>query len=231
MIAPHAKDAAKGLVKKGVPGHLERKLFRELKKARAQGILDGVLAMLRPGDICVDCGAHVGEVSLALAAKGAQVHAFEPDPQTYEKLQGARAEVSNITTYPVAVGAKPGRAKLYRSRRSAQNANIGARGSTLIAENTVANDTEAVSVEVIDFPRFLADLIETHGEIAFLKMDIEGAELDLLEALIETDLLAKTRLTVVETHRWLLRGESHRFDRLHKLAKERPELNLFLGWI
>jgi FkbM family methyltransferase len=231
MIAPHAKDAAQALVKKGVPGRLERKLFRELKKARAQGILDGVLAMLRPGEICIDCGAHVGEVSLALAAKGAQVHAFEPDPSTYAKLQAATKMLPNITTHPAAVGVTSGTAKLYRSNRSATSANIGARGSTLIAESSIATDTEAAVVEVIDFPCFLAGLIKRHGEIAFLKMDIEGAELDLLEALIETELLTKMRLTVVETHRWLLAGQSHRFDRLHKLAKERPELNLFLGWI
>ncbi|MFM7443241.1 MAG: FkbM family methyltransferase, partial [Tabrizicola sp.] len=59
---------------------LKRRHKRDLRHARAEGMLAGIAAMLRPGDVAVDCGANRGDVTAVLAASGAVVHAFEPDP-------------------------------------------------------------------------------------------------------------------------------------------------------
>ncbi|WP_299687338.1 hypothetical protein [uncultured Tateyamaria sp.] len=61
-------------------------------------------------------------------------------------------------------------------------------------------------------------------------MDIEGAELDLMERLLETDRLTQVGLTVIETHRWLMQGHSKRYEEIERIANERPELNLFAYW-
>ena len=56
----------------------------------------------------------------------------------------------------------------------------------------------AIEVRQIDFVAFLADLDE---DIGVLKVDIEGAEVDLLEALLDRpDILRRIDHIFVETH-------------------------------
>lgn len=231
MIADTPQNVVKSLVNRGLQRELTAPVRRELRKAQAQGILRGIVANLGPDDVCVDLGAHIGEVSLDLAKTGAQVHAYEPDPDTFETLQKATHDHSNITLHQKAVGAKAGTATLYRSELSKTDAKIGATGSTLLGESANADDENTVEVDVEDIETCLRDLLKTHGRIAFLKMDVEGAEVDILEHLIETDILPQIGLTVVETHRWLMKDQAHRIDKLHDIAAERPELNLYLMWI
>jgi 16S rRNA A1518/A1519 N6-dimethyltransferase RsmA/KsgA/DIM1 with predicted DNA glycosylase/AP lyase activity len=72
---------------------LKRRHKRDLRHVRAEGLLSGVVAMLRPGDVVVDCGANRGDVTEALAGSGATVHAFEPDPYNLARLQERFATV------------------------------------------------------------------------------------------------------------------------------------------
>src|SRR5215213_9742927 len=46
---------------------------RSLRRLRATG--------LKPGDLAIDCGANVGEITARMRASGATVYAFEPNPQ------------------------------------------------------------------------------------------------------------------------------------------------------
>ena len=53
---------------------------------------------------------------------------------------------------------------------------------------------------MIDFPSWVADQVKARGEIAFIKMDIEGAELDVLEKMDSEQLFVNVRCLVAETH-------------------------------
>jgi len=55
---------------------LIRRQKRNLRKAWAEGYLTAITAMLKPGDLAVDCGANMGVVTERLAATGADVIAF-----------------------------------------------------------------------------------------------------------------------------------------------------------
>ena len=66
---------------------LQRRQERNQRAAMARGLLQGILSMLKPGDLVLDCGANVGAVTGPLAETGATVHAFEPDPFAFEKLK------------------------------------------------------------------------------------------------------------------------------------------------
>ena len=46
-----------------------------------------LLDLLRPGDVAIDVGAHHGIYTVTMAAAGAQVHAFEPVPDTRSVLR------------------------------------------------------------------------------------------------------------------------------------------------
>lgn len=231
MIAQTPQQVVAGLIERGLDRPMARTVRRELRKARADGILRGVCAMLRPDDVCVDCGANKGEVTEILAETGATVHGFEPDPDIFAELHASYGAQDNVVLHEAAVGPKAGTATFYRSKVSKHHAAKGATGGTLVADNAVADAEQATEVQVADFPAFLSGLIDRHGRVAFLKVDIEGAEIALLDALLAADLLPKVGLTVVETHRWLLPDRAGDYDRLHHLAETRPELNLYLGWI
>ena len=50
---------------------LIRRQKRNMRKAWAEGYLTAITAMLKPGDLAVDCGANMGVVTEKLAATGA----------------------------------------------------------------------------------------------------------------------------------------------------------------
>ena len=230
MIERTTKTGLKRLMKSGLDVQLRRKVHREMRGSYCSGIMMGLRAALGPDDICVDLGANVGEVTAPLAETGATVHAFEPDPDNFAQLESACAQHPSAVLHQRAAGTQAGHLSLFRSTILDKDARKGATGSTLIATNTVANAENSVEVEVIDAVAFVRTLIADHGRIAFLKMDIEGAELELMEHLLDTDLLSHVGLTVVETHRWLMPGQSKRYEEIERVADAQPELNLFAYW-
>ncbi|WP_415920967.1 FkbM family methyltransferase [Tateyamaria sp. SN6-1] len=230
MIERTTKTGLKRLMRAGLDVGMRRKVHREMRGSFCSGIVMGLRAGLGAGDICVDLGANVGEITEPLATTGATVHAFEPDPDTFQTLKGACGGFDNVVLHQKAVAAEAGSMSLFRSTVLERDARKGSTGSTLIASNAVADAENTVTVDVIDGLAFLENLLDAHGRIAFLKMDIEGAELDLMERLLDTDMLTRIGLTVVETHRWLMEGQSKRYEAIERIADERPELNLFAYW-
>ena len=45
---------------------LEKRQARNNRAAHAKGLLLGICSMLKPGDIVLDCGANVGELTVPL---------------------------------------------------------------------------------------------------------------------------------------------------------------------
>lgn len=152
---------------------------------------------LRAGDVAVDCGANVGEYTELLARRGATVHAFEPDPVAFAAAQLRLARFPNVRLYNQAVGTEAGRATLYRAKNFTDAPEDRTISSTLIASKTNVDAANVVEVEVIDFPAFLAAL---PGRVAMLKVDIEGAEVALVNALLDRGVIDKVDATFVETH-------------------------------
>ena len=184
----------------------EEKRARRAKKAQewdaresyAKGLMQGILSMLEPGDVVIDCGANLGAVSGPLADSGAIVHAFEPDPYTFGRLSEALQGRENVILHNAAVGATAGTLQLMRDADWEKDPDGASVRSTLIAGGRKIDGSNGIDVEVIDFSAFLKGLIKKHKKIAFLKMDIEGAELDVLEAMDSQGLFEKITLTVAE---------------------------------
>jgi FkbM family methyltransferase len=211
---------------------LKRRHKRDLRYARAEGMLAGVASMLRPGDVAVDCGANRGDVTAVLAASGAEVHAFEPDPYNLEKLTERFAGVTNVHLHAAAVGTGAGSIRLMRAANWEANPDLASVKSTVVAGGQNIADGEGIDVELIDFPAFLRGLVGVHGRVAFVKMDIEGAELDLLSAMLDARLFDQIQLTVAETHERKFKDLRPRFAALRAaVAAAYPPARVNLDWI
>jgi FkbM family methyltransferase len=117
----------------------------------------------------VDLGANVGVFALYAAAKApnATIHCFEPATTTFAALQGnIRTNRLNAVAHRAAISTSCGSAQFYHAGTAAEwSLNSG---SDVISEE----------IDCIDLDR-LFDLVH-HEEIDFLKMDVEGAEIDVL---------------------------------------------------
>lgn len=211
---------------------LRRRQKRNERAAWAAGFLTAVTGMLRPGDLAIDLGANVGDVSARLLTSGADVIAFDPDPWAVEKLQERFTDEPRFSLHNAAAGTKEGTIRLHRASNFENNEKNASVRSTILEGGRMIDDTNGFDVPLVDFPRLVGELITTRGEIAFLKMDIEGAELDLLEAMHEANLFSSIRCTVAETHENKFKDLRPRYRALRqRFAEHYTPSHVNLDWI
>lgn len=233
-VMPHQKPIGRFeqflAVGQSLPGKLGYICYRKLKRRFRQRHLhvwQQLIDDLRPNDLCIDLGANVGSITQQIAGTGAHVIAFEPDPDTFAMLETNVGIGSNITLYQKAAGHKQERLLLKRSKRLQEDFERFSEASSLVREDSSMDAANSVEVDVIDFPAFAASL---DRDIRLIKMDIEGAEWDLLEALLEHPVLKRIDCIFVETHEWMdPKKYMAQAARLQKRAEEmhRPYINLF----
>ncbi|WP_415921338.1 FkbM family methyltransferase [Tateyamaria sp. SN6-1] len=214
----------------GTPGHI---CYRKLKRRLCANLPDtfgAVLADTRAGDLCIDLGANVGDITRQMAATGADVICFEPDPAAFAALEANTATLSNVTLHPKAASTSDTRMMLRRSTNwEDEDALSHTVASSIARVDKDMSDAQGVMVDVVDLPAFLHAL---DRDIRILKMDIEGAEWDLLQALLDHPVLARIDCIFVETHE---RYDPVRciplFERLQDRAEAmaRPYINLY--WV
>jgi len=209
-----------------------RALRDPARLAYGRGFLDGICAAMRPGDVAVDCGANVGDVAARLAATGARVIAYEPDPEVFALLRARLGALENVTLIEKGVGAQAGGAILRRLKGHARNPRAASLGNTVMEGVAYADPENTVAIEIADLAADLRAVLERTPEIALLKIDIEGAELDVLPALEAAGLLGRIRCTLVETHEVQMPHLADRFAALRaSIAARHPRERVNLDWI
>lgn len=211
-----------------------RRAERNLRHAHANGLMQGILSLLRPGDVVFDCGANVGDVTARLAQTGAEVHAFEPDPYAFGVLSRRFSDADNVTLYQAAVGVTPGKVRLLRAVNFDDNPKGGSVKSTILTGGRNINDDAAggIEVDMISLPDRIRELQAGGQKIVFLKMDIEGAELELLEYMHAHQLFEAIDLTVAETHEHKFKALRSRFKKLRQeISDIYPVTKVNLDWI
>jgi len=135
-----------------------------------------------PGEVAFDIGAHVGSRVSAWRRLGARVVAVEPQPDCLRVLNFLYGRDAEVTIEPLAVGARPGRARLGISTATPTVSSMSPGWIEAVGTDRrfarVRWDS-SVDVEVTT----LDDLIARHGEPAFCKIDVEGFEVDVLKGL------------------------------------------------
>ena len=213
---------------------VRRRQKRNERAAWAEGFLTAVSGMLKPGDLAIDCGANAGDVSARLLERGAEVIAFDPEPWAAERLEKRFADEPRFRLFNAAVGTSNGEVRLMRASNFAQDEALGSVKSTVVSGGRMIDEADGQTIPVpqIDFVDFLRRQIAERGEIAFLKMDIEGAELDLIPAMDAAGLFHSIRCTVVETHERKFRDRREDFVQLReRIAQKYVRSHVNLDWI
>jgi len=141
----------------------------------------------RNGWTVLDVGAHKGTFAIRAARSGEQtrVIAIEPEPENARMLR-ANLElnaVGNVEVIEAAAAPKAGRGDLFLSGASPAHALIAVDGSR----------RESIEVALVSVEGLIQSIA---GPIHLLKMDIEGAEYEVLESLSESSLSRVQRIAL-----------------------------------
>ena len=162
--------------------------------------------LLRDAKVALDCGANMGGFSTWLSQNTtASVYAFEPDPRLFPNLP----ILPRVTYVPQAVDGESGSFDLNMGPKMCSSAVYTQRAH------------ERVRVEKTS----LTDFCAAHGihEIDFIKLDIEGAELSVLER-TSPDLLTATTQITVEFHDALRASD---VPRIRAIAERLKQLGFY----
>ena len=155
-----------------VPGTRRERLSVIVGNLRIHRLLD---RFVRPGATVIDVGANIGYNTIRAALRAGprgRVVAIEPTPDTLMVLRHniAASGLANIDIAPVAAGRIAGTRDFFvRGPRSAVN--------SLFPDSRYASVTSVLRVPVMR----LDDLV--NGAADVLKIDVEGAELEVLEGM------------------------------------------------
>jgi FkbM family methyltransferase len=130
------------------------------------------------GGLAFDIGANIGHVTEAFLALGARVVAVEPNPALSRGLE-RRQRSPRLTVLSAAVGAERGRADLHLGISHVYST-LSSDWVSHVRQSTADErwaGTISVEVETLDL------LIERYGVPDFLKIDVEGFEVQVLRGL------------------------------------------------
>jgi|GEM_PF-4136150 FkbM family methyltransferase len=171
-----------------------------------------VCALLRPGDVMFDLGAHVGYYTLAAARRvGARgmVHAFEALPANADALQ-ANLQLNHLTNVRLdraAVTDTSGSIDLHIPVERDHNAS----GAATIME--FFPNAQTLRVPAVALDDYIAE--NGVGRIALVKMDIEAAEVRALRGMRRVLQTAPPHAILAEVNTIRLRDAGYAPDVLH----------------
>ena len=154
---------------------LARSLWTYRRPGRVRRLTRLYVPFVRPGDLCFDIGAHVGDRTSCFVRLGACVVAVEPQPRFAAYLRRNFRRTAGVTVVEAALAERPGQIEMFTSRR----------------HPTVSTGSRDFLNAVADVPSFkpvrwngrcrveattLNALIERFGEPDFVKIDVEGME-------------------------------------------------------
>jgi FkbM family methyltransferase len=154
--------------------------WRQRNRSRAMDTL--YRNFVAPGDLVLDIGAHVGDRVAAFRRLGAKVVAAEPQPALAFTLNLLYGRDANVVIERAAVGRNAGDLRLMVNT---DNPTISTASSAFIHAAQDAPGWQGQRWDKsIRVPMTTLDaLIDEHGVPAFIKIDVEGFEAEVLMGL------------------------------------------------
>jgi FkbM family methyltransferase len=137
---------------------------------------------LKAGDLAFDIGSHVGDRVGAFRRCGARVVALEPQPDCARIIRTIYEGDDHVTLVESACGPQPGRLTLHIN---SANPTVTTASTDFVKAADGAGGWEGQNWDrKIEVPVTTLDaLIAVHGRPAFVKIDVEGFEADVLAGL------------------------------------------------
>ncbi len=154
----------------------------------------------------LDCGANLGQgytwFSKFFNQSNVHFELFEPNPNCIEHLRNLPSVANgNVTLNQFGIGTQDGVVKFFGTD-STEGGSLSQGGSIIQTHNSnhySASHETAIEVQIIDFSKYLAEKASHYDKI-IVKMDIEGAEVDLLEKMIADGSIDLMDVLYVEFH-------------------------------
>ena len=138
-------------------------------------------SMLSPGDLCFDLGSHIGARVDVLTSLACRVVAVEPHPYLAGHLRRRFARHPDVVVDERAVSTESGEATLHWSpgHLTVSSLHAGWLESLRAVRPHDISFTESQKVRTTT----VGELIDEHGAPRYLKIDIEGSDLDVIRSL------------------------------------------------
>jgi FkbM family methyltransferase len=159
--------------------------------------------------VILDCGANLGMATLFFKSlfPASQIQCFEPDPTTFALLERnlSANRLTGITSHNLALWNEDTEVPFF--------CDPAAPGNLLMSTN--ANRAKGLRTMVA--ARRLSAYIE--GQIDLLKLDVEGAELRVLQELADSGTISRIRQMIIEYHH-KIPGESSSMSRMLRILED-----------
>ncbi len=171
----------------------------------------------------IDCGANLGQgyawFSKFFHQPKVDFEMFEPNPNCILRLQEqAFIKSGKVILHIAAVGTQSGVVKFYGLDNS-ESGETALGGSIIQGHNSkyyAAREDKSIEVQLIDFSKFIEQKVQIYDRIV-VKMDIEGAEVNLLEKMIQDGSINLIDILYVEFHSQYQRARESAITRQREL--------------
>jgi FkbM family methyltransferase len=169
-------------------------------KSRERQSMQLFSELIRPGDAVLEVGGHIGYLSLyfaSLVGQTGKVVVLEPGPNNLRYLRENVAAKPWVTVVECAACNYVGAAELHTENLTGQNNTLLERYATRVA-NEERSFIADVGADVVTVACTTVDaLLQQPEQVppSFVKIDVEGAELAVLQGMTQT--LASSRLALM----------------------------------
>ncbi len=172
-------------------------LFEEIYRASRYALIE---RMIDSGDVILEAGGFDGTDTIGLAKMVPQgkVISFEPNPPRYKELASKTKDLSNVTSYPFALGEKNGMIPFYVCYGEQYDPIYEGASSALAPSESMKVNYQGPRIEV---PCFILDdwcRENNQSKIDFMWLDLEGYELQVLKS--SPHILSTVKAIYVETN-------------------------------
>jgi FkbM family methyltransferase len=156
-----------------------------------------------------DLGGFIGQTTANFMAANnpKKVVAFEPNPAAIKGAHWDYVRQNGGKVINAAVGIEDGETEFYLDSTK----DISQSCTATAEKVSDINDKEPVSVEVVDFPGYISKRTNKKDFIV-VKMDIEGGEYDLLDAMIRNNSLKLVNELRIEWHGDKMTGNKRHYE-------------------
>ena len=152
-----------------------------------------------------------------IAAKGCVVHGFDPTPKSIAWVE-REIDDERFVIHPWALAPEDGTMELWLPK-DPEHVSASCRPSS-------GTSDEKITVVARGLASIMKEL--RHERVDVLKMDIEGAEYPVIDAIVKSDLIDRVGVLLVEFHHWMPAFE---LDDTRKSLEILAEVGLLPAWV